>query len=319
VVVTSLALLTSLTPWLLLAPAYRPPAPVAAMPASLTPVEVSFAEGITLVGIEVPQVTLQPGGMFTVTAAWRADAQPSRDLSVFVHLVDDDGLIAAQLDTMPAGGLAPTSQWQTGELRIDSYPVFIPSTAYTPNKGQIAIGLYDALAADQPRQLVIEGANPGPGRIQEQAYHLGQVAIVPPAGETPNQMATDFEDNVTLIGYQFSRRRFHPGDTLTVTLYWQARGEVSKPYTAFVHLLDANFAMFGGHDGAPTPATLEWSANRIVEDMHTFVVSPETPAGIYQVELGLYDEDQDRLPLLTAEGAEGADRLLLGPLEVINE
>lgn len=130
-------------------------------------------------------------------------------------------------------------------------------------------------------------------------------------------MAVQFGDGITLAGYHFSQRRFQPGDSVTVTLYWQARGTVSKEYTSFVHLLDMNYAMFGGHDGAPTPATNRWTPGATVEDIHTFTVPPETPAGAYQIELGLYDDDHDRLTLLTAEGAEGADRLLLGPLEVV--
>jgi hypothetical protein len=89
-------------------------------------------------------------------------------------------------------------------------------------------------------------------------------------------------------------------------------------YTTFVHLLSGDFQMFGGHDGQPTPLTTDWTPGEIVEDRHSFVVPPETPPGIYQIELGLYTRpDFDRLTLLDATSAEGADRLLLGPLEVV--
>jgi hypothetical protein len=318
-IVVSLALLSLLTPRWLLAPAYTPPPPVVTVPAELTPVMVPFGEGVTLVAMESLQVSVLPSAMVTVTAAWRADAQPSRDLSVFVHLVDNDGLIAAQVDTMPGGGLSPTSQWRPGELRVDTYRLRIPPTAYTPNEGRIAIGLYDALVDEQPRQPVLDGGDPGPGIIHEQAFYLGRVTITPPIGQVPNQMAVDFEDNITLVGYRFSQRRFQPGDTLTVTLYWRARDIVSKEYTTFVHLLDTNFAMFGGHDGTPALATPEWMPGTILEDAHVFTVPPETPPGSYQIELGLYDSELDRLPLLDTQGAEGADRLLLGPLEVVTE
>jgi hypothetical protein len=318
-IVVGLALLSLLTPRWLIAPAYTPPPPVATLPAELTPVMVPFGEGMTLVAMESLQASVLPSAIVTVTAAWRADAQPSRDLSVFVHLVDNDGLIAAQVDTMPGGGLSPTSQWRPGELRVDTYRLRIPPTAYTPNEGRIAIGLYDALVDEQPRQPILAGADPGPGVIHDQALYLGRVTITPPIGQVPNQMAVDFEDNITLAGYRFSQRRFHPGDTLTVTLYWRARDIISKEYTTFVHLLDTNFAMFGGHDGTPAIATSEWEPATILEDAHVFTVLPETPPGSYQIELGLYDSELDRLPLLDTQGAEGADRLLLGPLEVVTE
>jgi hypothetical protein len=132
-------------------------------------------------------------------------------------------------------------------------------------------------------------------------------------------VSVDFADGVTLIGYSFSARRLSPGDELTVTLYWQARSPISQDYTTFVHILDSGFTMHGGLDSAPPTPSSAWFGREdaVIVDPHTFVVSPDAPPGDYQLEIGLYPWPSfERLRLLDAAGAEGADRLLLGPLRV---
>lgn len=318
--VAALALLSLATPFWIIAPAYRMPPPLAAMPPSLTPVEIRSAAGLTLVGVATDATTALPGDTLTLTLAWRADAVPDRDLSVFVHLVDADGLIVAQADSMPGGGLAPTSAWQAGDLRVDAMRLRVPPTAYTPTQAHWRVGLYDPFAAGMPRVALDALTLPADGRSHGDAVDFGRVTLATPPGTTPNPVAVEFADNVTLAGYTFSARRFAAGDTLEVTLYWQARGPISQDYTGFVHLLDQEFRMFGGYDGRPDPPTLDWTPGAIVAAAYVFVVPPETPPGSYQIELGMYTRpDFDRLTLLTEAGAAGADRLLLGPLQVVGE
>jgi hypothetical protein len=151
---------------------------------------------------------------------------------------------------------------------------------------------------------------------------FGNVEVLPPvsaANDVPNPVSVDFADGVTLIGYSFSARRLSPGDELTVTLYWQARSPISQDYTTFVHILDSGFTMHGGLDSAPPTPSSAWFGREdaVIVDPHTFVVSPDAPPGDYQLEIGLYPWPSfERLRLLDAAGAEGADRLLLGPLRV---
>ena len=55
-------------------------------------------------------------------------------------------------------------------------------------------------------------------------------------------------------------------------------------------------------------------------DTHAFTVSPEAAPGFYQIEASLYTRPAfDRLGLLHTPGAEGADRLLLGPVRVVGK
>jgi hypothetical protein len=146
---------------------------------------------------------------------------------------------------------------------------------------------------------------------------FGDVTLAPAPGPAPNPLAIDFLDNITLLGYSLSTRRLQPGDPLAVTLYWQARGPVSGQYTTFAHLLDAAGQTRGGHDAPPEPATNAWQPGEVIVDEHPFTVASDAPPGVYQIEASLYTwPDLDRLMLAQSEGAEGADRVFLGQVQV---
>lgn len=323
-VATLLAGLSLLTPPLVIAPAYRPPPAQAHLAAELTPITARLGDAFIVQGVATQPDRLLPGQTATVTVAWKARQVPAEDYSIFVHLVDEDGLIVAQYDTMPGGGLYPTSQWHPGELRVERYLVRIPPTAYTPNQAHWAIGMYlpgdsaTGVTAGHRLPVQVEAASPDlQATAVDDALRFGRVEIATPPGLTPNPLEIAFDDNITLAGYTLSRRRLRPGEPLTVTLYWRARGPIHGDYTTFVHLLDVGGQMHGGHDGRPVSPTQAWSPGQVVEDIHELVVSPQAPPGIYQLELGLYTwPDLDRLSLLASPGAEGADRFLLGPIQV---
>ena len=310
-----LCLLSALTPLALIAPAYRPP-PAAA--ANLAPVQANVGGVFAIAGVAAAPATLQPGEAAMITVRWQALQPDAHDYSVFVHLLSDDGLTVAQTDTMPGGGLLPTSQWLPGQVYTEIYRVTTPGTAYTPDRGQWAVGLYDHASG---QRLPVTLLTPTAGlRAADDSLIFGDVTLASPPGSAPNPIAVDFADQVTLAGYSLSSRVLHPGAALTVTLYWQARGAVQGNYTTFVHLLDRNYQTQGGHDAAPQPATTAWGAGQIITDTHAFQVSPTAAPGVYQLEIGLYTlPDFERLSLLAAPGAEGADRLLLGGLRVLTK
>jgi 4-amino-4-deoxy-L-arabinose transferase-like glycosyltransferase len=310
-IVTILAILTAVTPFWVIRPIYAAPQTQIAAP---QPASATFGLGgeqIAILAVTASPAVVRPGDVAQVEVTWQALTSLPKDYSVFVHLVDGDGFTLAQRDTMPAGGNAPTSRWQPGQIVVDKYLVEVPATAYTPNRGQWIVGLYDHRSGQRlPR---VDGGN---------SLVFGNLEVLPPvsaANDVPNPVSVDFADGVTLIGYSFSARRLSPGDELTVTLYWQARSPISQDYTTFVHILDSGFTMHGGLDSAPPTPSSAWFGREdaVIVDPHTFVVSPDAPPGDYQLEIGLYPWPSfERLRLLDAAGAEGADRLLLGPLRV---
>ena len=319
--VAGLLALSVATPFWLIRPAYQPPAAPAV---ALTPLRAELDGQVALLGVAAQPEQLRPGDTALVAVAWQALAPIAQDYSVFVHLVSQDDLVVAQLDTMPGGGLRPTSQWVVGDTIVDVYPVPIPATAYTPDRGQWAVGLYDPASGERlPMDLLAPPAGQADSAaaamtVAEDSLRFGAAELLAQAGATPNPLAVDFLDNISLVGYSWSSRTVRPGEPLTVTLYWQARGPVRESYTTFAHLLDAEEQTWGGHDAAPEPPTTAWQPGEIVVDAHPLVVSPDAPPGIYTVEIGLYTSpDLSRLTLVRSPGAEGADRILLGQVRVV--
>lgn len=78
----------------------------------------------------------------TLQVDWLACGEPSRDLSVFVHLLDPHGSIVAQADeSAPVYGLRPLTSWQTGEIVRDIY-----SLPYRKDATTVQFGLYEKLS-----------------------------------------------------------------------------------------------------------------------------------------------------------------------------
>jgi hypothetical protein len=320
-IAAGLIFLSAATPFWIIRPAYQPPLSLpAAETAAVAAVRAELGNQFAILGVSAEPAQLVPGKTAGVTVVWQALAPDRADYSIFVHLVNEEGLTVAQADSMPGGGLLPTSQWTPGQTRAERYMVTIPPAAYAPDHGHWAVGLYDPKTG---RRLPVRLDSADPtlaAQADAEGLRFGAAEIASLPGEVPNRILADFADNVTLAGYSFSSRSVRAGAPLTVTLFWQARGPVAGDYTAFAHLLDAGFNTYGGHDGAPQPPTETWQPGRIVTDTHAFTISPNAAPGFYQIEASLYTRpDFDRLGLLHTAGAEGADRLLLGPVRVVGK
>ncbi|MEQ8672865.1 MAG: glycosyltransferase family 39 protein [Aggregatilineales bacterium] len=69
---------------------------------------------------------------------WVAQSEIDEDFTVFVHIVDENGIIVTQRDLMPRQNSYPTSLWTTGEYIADSfYFADLPDGSYT-----LRVGLY---------------------------------------------------------------------------------------------------------------------------------------------------------------------------------
>lgn len=96
---------------------------------------------------------LGPGDPLRLTLYWRAAAKLDLDYTVFVHLLDAAQRVRAQVDSFPAGGLRPTSQWRADELVGDAYRIAIP-TDLPEGEYALEVGMY--LAANMQRLQVLD-------------------------------------------------------------------------------------------------------------------------------------------------------------------
>lgn len=102
---------------------------------------IHFGDEITLLGYAGIGDALS-GGSLPLTLYWRALAKPTRDYTVFMHLLDTDGKIVAQIDAQPRGGMYPTSIWDAGEIIRDEYALQLPADL-APGSYRIELGLYE--------------------------------------------------------------------------------------------------------------------------------------------------------------------------------
>ena len=107
------------------------------MPSPASRDAVAFQDHLELSGHTVEQV----GGQLRVTLDWKSSARPSKDYTVFVHLVAPDGKQVAQHDSQPGGGAFPTSLLGAGIEVPDNH--LLDVTSVPPGDYRLEIGLYE--------------------------------------------------------------------------------------------------------------------------------------------------------------------------------
>jgi hypothetical protein len=104
--------------------------------------DAAWQDGIVLVGADPISTTVTAGATLPVRLVWSASAQPQRDYTIFVHLVDESGVPLAQHDRQPAGGFYPTSAWEPGVQVAEQYQLDVPADL-APGRYRLVTGLYD--------------------------------------------------------------------------------------------------------------------------------------------------------------------------------
>jgi hypothetical protein len=102
-------------------------------------VDVEFPGVGRLVGVTYSPETLE------VQLVWQAEAAAAISYTVFVQLIDADGRVVAQSDSVPAGGSRPTSGWRAGEYIEDRHTLRLNSNFTNDHVigTRLIAGLYD--------------------------------------------------------------------------------------------------------------------------------------------------------------------------------
>jgi hypothetical protein len=106
------------------------------------PLDLYLGQGIQLLGYDLPQVAVSPGGQVVLTLYWRCLAPVDKSYTAFVHLLDASGQIQGQHDTPPMDGDAPTSGWVAGQVIVDEYAIPVAESAQ-PGQLEVEVGMYD--------------------------------------------------------------------------------------------------------------------------------------------------------------------------------
>jgi hypothetical protein len=145
-----------------------------------------------------------------------------------------------------------------------------------------------------------------------------------------------FGDQVALVGYELGRGASQgqagqpgwgevvarPGQSLPLTLHWQAVAPPAGDYTAFVHLLAADGSRPAQDDGPPLHGlqpTGRWLPGETLPDRRTLNLPPDLAPGLYRIEVGLYNpaEGGDRLAVSASHGAPPGEALIVDYVRVL--
>ena len=137
-----------------------------------TPVAYRLGEGVRLVAWD-PEWggPARPGETLRFTLYWACDAPPGHSLSVFVHLVGEEGPPPAQGDGPPLGGDYPTDLWVAGEVIADERAVALPGDL-PPGHYTLLVGLYSLQTGERLPTFDEQGT-----RLPADAIPLGAVEV----------------------------------------------------------------------------------------------------------------------------------------------
>lgn len=297
------AVVAVVAPFTVIAPAYAKPANLGPSDAEAIAIfsEPDSDATIRLLSGEVTSTSVQPSEYVLMNTRWSLDAPLTRDWSLFIHLTTEEGVIISQRDIYPGGGTLATSDLSGGWTWENPIAVNVPHTAYAPMTLDVNIGWYHLPTG---QRLILDSG--------EATVNIGSVELLPneSALDVPNPLNVNFDNQIELVGYALTDLTPNAGDEIALTLYWRALAPIERDYTVFAHVIEARtFTIFAGSDAWPVSGnapTSTWEPGIIIEDTHRMTVNFDTPPDIYELELGLYYQDESgafqRLRVVTSDG-----------------
>jgi hypothetical protein len=264
---------------------------------------------------------LLPGDRVPLTLVWRALNEVDQDYSLFVHALTTDGQLVGQLDTYHGRGMLPTSQWRPGEIIDDVVYVPVSWEAEGPALIRFRIGLH-------------RGAGPvrlpafAPDGQEVDVVFAGEAALVPfqwPQPQPDPEIDTVLDGEIRLAGIGLARADARPGETITVTLQWEALAEIAEDYTGFVHLVGPDGADAAQDDHPPLGGrfpTRLWSAGMVVSDAYQLALPGDLGAGTYELWAGFYQPSSGQRLLAVSQQTGDRwkdDLVLVGTVLVASE
>ncbi|MBN2389810.1 MAG: hypothetical protein JXR84_03750 [Anaerolineae bacterium] len=228
-----------------------------------------------------------PGDVVALRWVWEAMDVMPMSMMTTVTLRDAEGTVVHTWYLPPAASWWSTDQWQLGDRWIGQPIVRLPGSLESGDY-VLRVGLPGcADLAEVPLRVV------APERRWDVPDDFAEADVV-------------FGDVIRLAGYDIAEHTVAPSDVLTVTLAWQATSEMETSYRVFVHLVSATGQVLVQSDGEPaawTRPTTGWVIGEVVLDERVITLPGDVASGDYEIRVGLYVLDGQRLSLPTGEDA----------------
>ena len=266
-------------------------------------------DDLEIAAADFGRTELRPGESTDLSLIWHALRDVKRDYSVRLSLVGPNGAVFGQTaPTRLAGELNPSDRWESrdyfrGQFRLTAGPNARPGSA----------------------RLALELLDTGSGQVITSNNRLADLKLLERAGgpapaAVKYPLDISFGPAIRLVGYDLKpdpaagSASLKSGETMAVTLLWQAEAEPGQPYTVFTQLLDSDGKLVAQNDSPPAGGrspTNGWLKDDRVADEHRIELPKSLPAGDYRLIAGLYDQSSQRLP-----GPDGQTFAQLGVVRV---
>jgi len=172
------------------------------------------------------------------------------------------------------------------------------------------------------RWLASHGSKAYSGGWTDADLSLYVMAPAAAGDRVPNPVNLDLGGQVRLLGYALDAGEVAPGETLLLTLYWQALAPVEERYTVFTHLLDGSGQIRAQVDSEPQGGgwpTDRWAPGELVRDNYALTVDTAAAPGPHVLEVGMYLlATMERLPVRDPESGAGlGDRIVVATVQVV--
>ena len=253
----------------------------------------------------------QVGGAVEVTIWWR-DLGAGGD-NLVVRWLDETGFEWGRAKAIPPSEEASidrqtSSLWGAGRGPLLPDPESMLSTAALTIPPATPPGLYFlriGLVDSNGTQLL--GEFEMPDEVDKLVVTSGQILTDSAQVEPAQWLNERLAPQVTLLGFTPPEQVLTAGAPTWLTLYWQA---VTSPpdYGVNLRLLNSagqEMAHWQGKPGHGRHPTDHWQPGEIVRDIWALQVEPETPPGLYSLEISLIEADHPTHPPEIGGGGGG--------------
>ena len=281
--------------------------------------EVTFgtAEGAVarLIGVRVAvagapvvgRARAAPGDRVAVDLLWQPLTPDRTAYQSFVEIVDAAQHKVAAQDLQVGWRDTVRELWQPSLAPHEATTLRLPHDAasglYT-----VRVGLRDRRTGELLAVFNATGAPLG------DLYSVATFKLLAPLQRRPTaRVAATFGEQIALEGYTLTPDpTVHPGDTLTVTIFYRAQKAMPTDHTRFLQLHSLAHGMAAQADAMPQDGanpTSAWVKGERIADTAVLHVAPDAAPGAYRLLLGFYDATTGaRLPAVAGDGAPLPDQ-----------